>query len=701
VGIDLKLVAGDPALLGATPLEGGVNFALYSHHGVRIELVIFDEMGKNELARADLPARTGDIWHGFAVGLRPGHAYGYRVHGPFQPELGHLFNPHKLLLDPYAKGLVGDFVWDASHFAYVMERQNPGGPMDTRDNAAFVQKGVIVDPARLSALPRKTPTPWRDTLIYELHAKGFTMRHPDVPEVDRGKYAGLGSDASLDYLKALGISAIELLPIHAIVHDGFLVDQGLRNHWGYNTLNYFTPHGEYGGADPIGEMRSLVNAAHDKGLEVILDVVYNHTCESGRGGPSLSFRGIDNAAYYRLRANDPSQYDDISGCGSTLNAENPHFRKLVLDSLAHWTSAYGVDGFRFDIATSLGIDAKGRFKTDAPFFKECAADARLKDLKLIAEAWDAAGGHQVGGFPLHWGDWNDGARNAYRQFWRGDADKARDLGTALAGSADKFRARGKPIHSSVNFVACHDGFPLHDLTRFAHKHNLANGENNRDGGDHDFSCNYGVEGPTSDPAINALRDRQARNMLATMFLSFGTPMILAGDEFGRTQGGNNNAYAQDNLTSWVDWSVADSQSGRARLAFSKRIIALRKVIHSCLPDGPPNGPGEMEPSIAWWSVWGTLMSHADWMAPDTKCFGALIEPGGWLILLNASEQDARFVLPPTGLGVWQQALNTADPTRPDGEVIATSGQSITLEARALIVMRRDNARSIGKSGHGF
>lgn len=701
MSIHLTLIAGNPALLGATPIDGGVNFALYSHHGVRVELIIFDAAGHQELARHDLPARDGDIWHGFAPDLAAGLSYGYRVHGPFQPERGHIFNPHKLLLDPYAKGLVGSFVWDNSHFAYVMEGQNPLGPMDTRDNAAFVQKGLIVDPARLTPLGRMAPTPWRDTIIYEMHAKGFTMRHPDVPEADRGKYSGLRTPAALAYLKALGVTTLELLPTHAIIHDKFLVDQGLRNHWGYNTLNYFCPQSDYAIADPIGEMRDFVNAAHDYGLEVLLDVVYNHTCEGGRGGPNLTFRGIDNAAYYRLQHDKPDRYDDISGCGSTLDAENPYLRQLVCDSLAHWKDAYGVDGFRFDIATSLGIDHQGQFKTDAPFFRECAADARLQDVKLIAEAWDAAGGYQVGGFPPDWADWNDAARNAYRQFWRGDQNKACDLATALAGSPDLFRARGKAVHSSVNFVACHDGFPLYDLTRFAHKHNEANGENNRDGGDHDYSCNYGVEGPTADAAINTVRERQARNMLATLFFSFGTPMILAGDEFGRTQGGNNNAYAQDNLISWVDWSVADSGVGQARLAFTKRLIKLRKAMFAPLPDGPPNGPGEREPTLAWWSVWGTLMRHEDWMDPQTKCFGVLVEPGGWLILFNASEQDTQFVLPPTGLGLWQQMLNTADPTRPEGEIIATTGQSIHLSARAVIVLKRDASRPTGKSGHGF
>jgi isoamylase len=699
--MQLKLIAGDPTLLGATPVEGGVNFALYSHHGVRVELVLFDGGGKEEIARCDLPARDGDIWHGFAPKLSAGYTYGYRVHGPYQPEKGHLFNPHKLLLDPYAKGLVGEFAWHSSHFGYDLNRQNPNGAMDVRDNAPFMTKGLIVDPVQLATMKRNAPHAWRETLISELHAKGFTMRHPSVPEADRGKFAGLGSAAALDYLVALGVTALELLPIHAFIHDKFLVDQGLRNYWGYNTLNYFCPHSEYAQSDPIAEMRAFVNAAHDRGLEVLIDVVYNHTCETGRGGPTLSFRGIDNAAYYRLDPKNPSRYADITGCGATLDAANPHVRQLVCDSLAHWTDAYGVDGFRFDIAPSLGIDNKGQFKTDAPFFLECAADSRLKDVKLIAEPWDAAGGYHVGDFPADWADWNDKARDTYRQFWRGDADKARDLATALAGSAPLFRNKGKPLYASVNFVACHDGFPAHDLVRYSHKHNIANGEDNRDGGDHDYACNYGVEGITADASINALRERQARNMLATMFLSFGTPMILAGDEVGRTQGGNNNAYAQDNLTSWLDWSLPYTKTGGERLAFTKRVIALRKKMHISLPDGPPNGPGEREPAIAWWSVWGSLMTHADWMNTATRCFGALIEPGGWLLLFNASEQDAQFVLPPTGTGVWQQALNTADPMRPEGELVATSGQTINLEARSLVVFKRDISRNIGKSGHGF
>ena len=697
----LKLQAGNPALMGATPLEGGVNFALFSHHGVRVELILFDQAGEREIARQDLPARDGDIWNGFAPNLKPEHAYGFRVHGPYQPDQGHLFNPYKLLLDPYAKGLVGKFSWHSSHFGYDLTRGAHTKFMDMRDNAAFATKGVIVDPQRLARMTRKPPKPWQDTLICELHAKGFTMRHPGVEEKERGTFAGLGSDAALDYLQALGVTTLELLPIQAMIHDKFLVDQGLRNYWGYNTLNYFCPHEEYAGGDPIHELRALVNKAHDRNFEVILDVAYNHTCESGQGGPTLSFRGIDNAAYYRLDPKNPERYADISGCGATVNATNPHVRKLVRDSLAHFVEAYGVDGFRFDIAPSLGLDTGGHFQKDAPFFSECRADSRLNDVKLIAEPWDAAGGYHVGDFPVDWADWNDSARDTYRQFWRGDVDKARAFATALSGSAHLFRARGKPVSASINFVACHDGFPVHDLTRYSHKHNLANGEDNRDGGDHDFSCNYGVEGTIGDPAINALRERQVRNMLASVFLSFGTPMLLAGDEFGRTQGGNNNAYAQDNLTSWLDWSLPYTKSGGERLAFTKRVIALRKRIFSGFPDGPPNGPGEREPCIAWWSVWGTLMSHSDWMNPNTRCFGALIEPGGWLILYNASEQDAQFTLPPTGSGLWQQALNTGDPTRPEGEINATSGQTIQSDARSLAVFKRDTSRALGTSGHAF
>ncbi|MEN9854984.1 MAG: glycogen debranching protein GlgX [Pseudomonadota bacterium] len=703
----LNLTAGDPNLLGANVVDGGVNFALYSHNATRVELVLFDGAGQTEIGRCDLPARDGDIWHGFAAGLSAGHAYGYRVHGPYSPGEGHFYNPHKLLLDPYAKEMVGSFVWDPSHFAYVMESGDPKGAPDTRDNTPFLNKGLIHDPARFTPLTRKPNRPMRDSIIYEMHAKGFTIANPEIDADMRGKIAGLGQAAALDYLSALGITALELLPIHAILQDKFLVDRGLTNFWGYNTLNYFCPHDGYGQGDVIAEMRDFVNAAHDRNLEVVLDVVYNHCCEGGAGGPNLSFRGIDNAAYYWLDPKDKSRYHDISGCGATLNADNPHFRNLVRDSLAHWVSAYGIDGFRFDIATSLGMDRPGQFHTNAPFFKELAADTRLRDVKLISEPWDAAGGHYVGQFPVPWADWNDRARDAYRRFWRGDAGQARHLATAIAGSAPLFRARGKDVTASVNYVACHDGFPLHDLTRYAHKHNEANGENNRDGADENYSCNHGVEGETDDPTILAKRERHAANMLASMFLSFGTPMLLAGDEFGRTQGGSNNAYAQDNAVSWLDWSVANSTVGAQRIAFTKRLIALRRQMFSELPDGPPNGPSEQEPSLAWWSVWGCLMTHADWMSPDTQCFGALLEPGGWLIVANASLEDCAFVLPPAGRGppqgdgFWQLMLTTADPTRPAGESVAVSGQAFQIEANSLAVFQIKSNRAKGKNGHGF
>jgi isoamylase len=687
--------------LGAVAHVDGVNFALFSDHAVRVELVLYDSQGQHELARADLPARDGDIWHGFAPGLKPGLSYGYRVHGPYAPERGHLFNPAKLLLDPYAKGLAGTFEWGPEHFGYVLENGNPDGPVDMRDNAHAMVKGRILDPKAISPMWPGPRIPWQNTLICELHAKGFTMRDPDLSAEERGVFGGLGSDKALDYLKSLGVTAIELLPVHAIVHDKFLIDQGLRNYWGYNTLNFFSPHPGYARHNPIAEMRGLVQRAHDAGLEVLMDVVYNHTCEGNRAGPTLSFRGIDNASYYRVDPLHKGRYNDITGCGATMDACQPIVRRLIRDSLVHWVTAYGIDGFRFDIATQLGTDPSGHFSKDAPLFKEIAAEPLLAHTKLIAEPWDASGGYQVGQFPPPFADWNDRARNAYRQFWRGDQDKARDFATALSGSADRFRSAGKPLYASVNFVSCHDGFPLADVVRYNHKHNHANGEDNRDGGNHDHSCNHGVEGASQNPALEALRDQQARNMLASALLSFGTPMLLAGDEFGRTQGGNNNAYAQDNMVSWLDWSLANSKTGQSRITFTRRVIALRKEMHGGLSGAAPNGPGEQEPTIAWWSVWGGLMSHSDWMNVHTQCFGALIEPGGWLLLFNASEQAARFVLPPSEGGAWRQRLDSADPLRPDGEIIASSGDPIGLDARSLRVFQRDLTRNRGQSGHGY
>jgi isoamylase len=697
----LRLEPGNPNQLGATPGEGGVNFALFSAHGVRVELVLFSRDGSQEIARADLPARKGDIWHGFAPRLGAGTVYGYRVHGPYRPDQGHLFNPYKVLLDPYARAVAGKFQWGPEHFGYFYEGHDPDGMPDNRDNAATCLKGVVVDPAAMVPLPRHNAQPWGETLIYELHARGFTMQLPGLSDKERGTFAGLGSQVALDYLCALGITTIELLPIHQFIHDRFLVDQGLKNYWGYNTLNYFAPHQDYALGDPIKEMRGFVHAAHARNLDVWVDVVYNHTCEGNRHGPTLSYRGIDNASYYRLNPQDLSRYADISGCGATLNAAHPRVRDLIVESLAHWVQCYGVDGFRFDIAPSLGMDGTGRFSQEAPFFDAVRQDPRLKDIKMIAEAWDAAGGYYVGDFPPDWAAWNGQARDSIRQFWRGDLDLARDFAKALAGSPDVFRNKGKPVEASINFVACHDGFPLLDLTRYARKHNHANGENNRDGGDHDFSANYGVEGETTDREIEELRERQARNMLASVFLSFGTPMVLAGDEMGRTQGGNNNAYAQDNAISWLDWRLPGSRLGARRLTFTKQLIALRKEMFRGFPAGHPNGPGEREPTIAWWSVWGNLMTHQDWMDETTRCFAAVYEPRGWLILFNASLEDAAFILPPAGIAIWRMALTTADPIRPTQDQVAAGGQTIHLPARTLIVFSRDSSRTIGKTGHGF
>lgn len=697
----VKLTPGSPAPMGATPVEGGVNFAVFSAHAVRVELVIFSPDGRTEIGRVDLPARDGDIWHGFAPRLGSGTVYGYRVHGPYQPSQGHLFNPHKLLLDPYAKSLTGSFSWGPEHYGYFYESHDPDSQADTRDNAARCVKAVVVDPSTLPPLPSHSARPWRDTIIYEMHAKGFTMMMSGLSDREKGTLAGLSTPAALDYLSALGITTLELLPLHHFIHDRFLVDQGLKNYWGYNTLNYFVPQLEYGMEDSKTELRRFVEAAHDRKLDVWIDVVYNHTCEGNRHGPTLAYRGLDNASYYRLNPQNPAQYDDISGCGATLNAAHPQVQALIVESLSHWAEFYGIDGFRFDIAPSLSLDTSGRFNSHGPIFDAIRRDRRLTGKRLVAEAWDARGGYYVGDFPLDWADWNGKARDSIRQFWRGDQDKARDFAKALAGSPDLFRHKGKPVSASVNFVTCHDGFPLVDLTRYSRKHNHGNGENNRDGGDHDFSANYGVEGPSGDDKITHLRERQARNMLTSAFMCFGTPMLLAGDEIGRTQGGNNNAYSQDNPVSWIDWSLLQTKAGASQLSFTRQLISLRKQMFAGFPDGHPNGVGEREPTISWWTVWGRPMCPDDWADPLTHCFAAIYEPGGWLILINASDEDANFILPPTAAGIWRLALSTADPSRPAGEHVAAGGQTLKLPAHSLKIFSHDPSRKIGKTGHGF
>ncbi len=539
-----RIREGLPYPLGATWDGLGVNFALYSAHATKVELCLFDDRGR-EIERIALPEYTDEIWHGYLPDARPGQLYGYRVYGPYAPDAGHRFNPNKLLLDPYAKQLVGELKWAPALFGYTIGHKDADLSFDRRDSAAYMPKCAVIDPAFTWGKDQRPQTPWDSTVIYETHLRGTTMRHPSVPEAWRGTFSGLKVDEVVEHIKRLGMTAVELLPVHAFVDDEYLLKQGLRNYWGYNTIGFFAPHPRYMATRTVSEFKQMVARLHSAGLEVILDVVYNHTAEGNELGPTLSFKGIDNASYYRL-AEDRRFYINDTGTGNTFDLTNAGALRMVNDSLRYWVAEMHVDGFRFDLATILGREHHG-FDPKGGFLDACRQDPLLSQVKLIAEPWDVGpGGYQVGAFPPGWSEWNDKFRDNVRAFWRGDEGQLAELATRLTGSADLFHHRGRRPTASVNFVTAHDGFTLHDLVSYAHKHNEANGEHNRDGSDNNISANYGVEGETDDEQINALRLRQMRNMLATLLLSQGTPMLLAGDEFGRSKGGNNNTYFQDN-----------------------------------------------------------------------------------------------------------------------------------------------------------
>jgi isoamylase len=614
-------------------------------------------------------------------------SYGYRVHGPFNLAEGHRFDASKLLLDPYAKALTGRFCWSDGHFS----RGHKGGDLV---NAGEMLRAVVPRAAAVAPVHAHPRTPWSRTLICEAHVRGFTIKQPQLGPGERGTFAGLASDVALDWLKALGVTAIELMPVHAFIHDHRLVELGLRNYWGYNTINYFTPHQAYAGGDACAEMQAFVAAAHDKGIEVLLDVVYNHTAEGNHLGPTLSFRGIDNAGYYRLNPHDRSRYADITGCGSTLNAASSPVRRLVVDSLAHWVGQYGVDGFRFDLAPQLAKDESGCFLHDGLILADIAADRRLDGAKMISESWDAGGGYHLGDFPKDWSEWDGSARDAIRSFWRGDAGRAGAIAEALSASPHLFRGKGKPRRASITYVACHDDFPLADLTRYANRHNHANGENNRDGHGEPLSANYGVEGHSEDPAIVAVREQQVRNMLATVYLGLGTPMLLAGDEFGRTQHGNNNAYAQDNETSWHDWQLAYGPQGQTRTRFVRRLAALRAELMASIGEGWAEPFETANPSVTWWSLWGEPMTPGDWADPQTRTLAMLTGPGDWLVALNAHTAPVRLRMPHGSARFadsarWTGLLDTADPVRPAGTWRVAGGDGLMLSPRSLQVLRLD------------
>ncbi|MHB1204049.1 MAG: glycogen debranching protein GlgX [Rhodospirillaceae bacterium] len=657
-----ELSQGHPAPLGAHWDGSGVNFALFSAHGEKVELCLFDDSGREERLSLD---RTGNIWHGYVAGAGPGLKYGYRVHGPYAPQDGHRFNPNKLLIDPYAKALTGPVAWNEANHGYRFGEAEDS--FDDRDNAGLMPKCVVTaaqDPA-----PPGARRPWTDSVIYELHVKGFTQTHPDVGEPERGRMAGLSAPAVLDYLTGLGVTAVELLPVFAFADEGHLATRGLTNYWGYNTYAFFTLDPRYGDE---AAMRAMIAAYHAAGIEVILDVVFNHTAEGGPQGQTLSFRGIDNRSYYWAAPDAPGSYMDYSGCGNTFNVTHPQVQRLIVDSLIHWTQM-GVDGFRFDLASVLGRGPDG-FHTDAPLLKAITQAPALKDSKLIAEPWDI-GGYDLGGFPEGWAEWNDRYRDVLRDYWRGEINQGA-LATRLAGSSDIFKTPA----ASVNFITAHDGFTLHDLVSYDAKHNEANGEDNRDGTDNNRSRNWGEEGPSSNPDIIAVREKQKRNMLACLLLSQGVPMLVAGDEFGRTQNGNNNAYCQDNPIGWVDWASVDAKL----LDFVKRLIQLRERDPTLRRDhffrGVPARTGNKD--IFWLHPDGREITAEDWDDPGLQAFGFLLPASDAdLVVLVNGGADLTFRLP---VGrPWTVYLDTAaeaDATPLFGEYAMTAASLAVLES---------------------
>lgn len=662
--------SGQSHPLGASWDGGGVNFALFSANGQAVELCLFDPEGKREIARHWLPEKTGDIWHGYLHGVQPGTCYGYRVHGPYEPQAGHRFNHHKLLLDPYAKALKGSFRWDSvggesCHFGYDPEDPSEDLSFNARDNAPFVPKGIIIPPSPTPSAPFTPRVPWHRTVLYEAHVRGFTMLHPEVPRNLRGTFAGMGQRQVIAYIKALGITSIQLMPVHAFIDEFFLHQRRLTNYWGYNSLSFFVPHQRYLSGAEGNEFRVMVERFHDAGLEVILDVVFNHTCEGDQRGPTLCFRGIDNASYYRLVPGDNRFYINDSGCGNTLNIAHPRVLQLVMDSLRYWAVDMAVDGFRFDLASILGRGENG-FSDRASFFQAIAQDPVLSTRKLIAEPWDIGpGGYQLGNFPGAWSELNDRYRDTVRRFWRGDRGMLPELARRLHGSGDIFEPGGRRPHASINFITSHDGFTLRDLVSYGKRHNEANLEDNRDGHRENFSHNHGVEGSSEDPGVETGRWRAQRNFIATLAVSQGIPMILAGDEMGRSQGGNNNAYCQDNGINWIDWEGIPEQ-GRALQAFTRRVLALRSRFPLLQADRyrhQSDTPGTG--SIHWLRGDGSPMLESDWHDESLQAFGYLVMEKSLdqnstmvLVLFNGGQHGVAFALPSFPASGWHLAIDT-------------------------------------------
>ncbi|MDX3966845.1 MAG: glycogen debranching protein GlgX [Bradyrhizobium sp.] len=701
-----RLREGRPYPLGSTFDGKGVNFALFSAHAEKVELCLFDDTGGREIERVTLPEYTDEVWHGYLPDARPGVLYGYRVHGPYDPLVGHRFNANKLLVDPYARELHGTLDWNDLNCGYIVGDSRADLSFDERDNAAFMPKCRVTGPfsGRNDAVRPKTP--WHATVIYELHVRGYTKRHPGVPPELRGTMAGLARPNILDYLRDLGITAVELLPIHPIAVDRHLAVNRLPNYWGYNSLNFFAVEPRYLASGDREEFRRAVDAFHAAGIEVILDVVYNHTGEGNELGPTLSFRGIDNASYYCL-AEDKRRYLDFTGCQNSLNVGHPRVLQMVMDSLRYWAEEMKVDGFRFDLAVTLARE-KHHFSRDAGFLAAVSQDPILVGTKLIAEPWDlGSDGYQLGGFPPGWAEWNDRFRDSTRRFWRGYSGTIGDLAFRLTGSSDVFRTRGRRPWASVNFVTAHDGFTLEDLVSYQEKHNDANLESNADGTDNNLSWNCGAEGPTADPAILALRQRQKRNMMATLLLSQGVPMLLAGDEFGRSQKGNNNPYCQDNETSWLDWE-GWRPTDKAFLEFVRRLLRLRSghpAFHRQHFFHGEHIDGDGIKDITWLTPEGREMTDSDWRIPQRRCLGFLL--GGklktgsvaaseklferdFIVLLSADERDVPFRLPGAEFGSrWRLIEDTARPEIETKNCTFGPGEVVRLAERSLILLMED------------
>lgn len=700
------LKSGLPYPLGASWSGKGVNFALFSAHAEKVELCLFDPTGHRETERIEMPEYTDEVWHVHLPDARPGQLYGYRVHGPYDPQHGHRFNPNKLLLDPYAKALHGDLKWTDAHYGFKVGSPTADLSFDKRDNARYMPKCQVVDTAFTWGSDRPPATSFARSVIYELHVKGFTRQHPQMPGRMRGTFLGLGHPSVIEYLTHLGVTAVELLPVHAAADEHFLVKRGLSNYWGYNTIGFFAPDARFVSDNAIGDFKSMVQNLHEAGIEVILDVVYNHTAEGNHMGPTFSFKGIDNLSYYRLVPGDERHYENYSGCGNTLNLRHPRVLQMVMDSLRYWVEEMHVDGFRFDLAASLARERAG-FDGGSGFLDAVRQDPVLSRVKLIAEPWDLGGdGYRLGGFPPGWSEWNGRFRDSVRRFWRGDGGLIGEMASRITASSDLFEWGGRRPWASINFVTAHDGFTLADLVSYDNKHNEANLEENTDGSNDNYSWNCGAEGQTANPAVLKLRVQQRRNLIASLILSQGVPMLLAGDEMGKSQKGNNNAYCQDNELAWIDWSNIDEEM----LSFAKAVLALRAQHPIFRRSHFFKGTtiGNHVKDMLWFTPEGKEMSGADWQVPYARSLAYLLNGEAtlqdgiegrslsrddtFIVMKNAYHDMIPYTLPPASIGLlWEVVIDTSRPGGLGSGEVAEAGEIYPLVGRSMAVLKRKSA----------